>query len=201
MKLLAFVDLHSNTHDLKKIIEMCKKEKPDFLVCAGDISDFGKHMTDIFKTLENLKIPMLIIPGNHETDKEIHELCKKYKFAVDIDRGCYEINDYCFLGYGGGGFSIEDQDFEDLAKKFKKYIKENVNKKIILVVHAPVYKTKTDYLSNLGHQGNKAIRNFIEEIQPKLVLCGHFHDTARTMDRIKQTLIINPGSPGQIIII
>ncbi|MDD5651136.1 MAG: metallophosphoesterase [Candidatus Nanoarchaeia archaeon] len=199
MKILAFVDLHSNITYLKRLVEKAKEKQPDFLVCAGDISDFGNDIENIFKELEKLKIPMLIIPGNHESVDVINQLCRKYKFAINIHRGLYEINDYLFFGYGEGGFDMEDPDFEKVANKFKKEIKPG--KKVILVTHAPVYGTKVDYLNKLGHRGNKSIRRFIEEVQPKLAICGHFHDTETQIDKIKSTVIINPGKVGKIILI
>ncbi|MBU0930103.1 MAG: metallophosphoesterase [Nanoarchaeota archaeon] len=199
MKILAFVDLHSDFTYLKKIIKTAKEKQPDFLVCAGDISDFGNDIEKIFKELSELNIPMLIIPGNHESSSTINQLCKKYKFAVNINKACYEVNEYCFLGYGEGGFSEEDPEFDELAEKFKKNLDKN--KKLILVSHAPVYGTKVDYLSTLGHRGNKSIRRFIAEVKPKLVICGHFHDTATQIDRIGYTTIINPGKYGKIILI
>jgi Icc-related predicted phosphoesterase len=44
MKLLAFVDLHSDFKQLKVLIAKAKEKQPDLLVCAGDISDFGKDI-------------------------------------------------------------------------------------------------------------------------------------------------------------
>lgn len=199
MKLLAFVDLHSDLKQLKVLIAKAKEKQPDLLVCAGDISDFGRDIENIFKELSLLKIPMLIIPGNHESASSIDYLCKKFKFAVNIHRGCYEVNEYSFFGYGESGFTEEDPDFDKLAAKFKKEINEK--KKVILVTHAPVYGTKTDYISSLGHRGNKSIRRFIEEVNPKLVICGHFHETATQIDRIKNTVVINPGKFGKIILV
>ena len=199
MKLLAFVDLHSDFNYLNKLIEKAKEKKPDFLVCAGGISDFGVNIEKMFKELEKLDIPMLIVPGNHESDAGINKLCKEYKFAININNGCYEINEYCFFGYGEGGFSAEDSYFEKIAEKFKESIKEN--KKIILVSHAPVYGKKVDYVSQLGHRGNKSLRRFVIEVKPKLVICGHLHETATAIDKIGQTVIINPGKIGKIVLI
>jgi len=36
-------------------------------------------------------------------------------------------------------------------------------------------------------------------MNPVLVLCGHFHENFRKQDKIKNTLIINPGPDGTII--
>ena len=40
--------------------------------------------------------------------------------------------------------------------------------------------------------GSTAVREFIEENQPDICLCGHIHE-ARAMDRIGRTLVVNPG--------
>ncbi len=60
-------------------------------------------------------------------------------------------------------------------------------KKIVFVTHPPVYHTRLDHLP-MGHRGNKSTRKFIEEAQPDLVLCGHFHENEKKQDKIKKTL-------------
>ncbi len=199
MKILAFSDLHSDERALKILIDKVKTKEPELIVCSGDISDFGINIEKIFKELGKLNIPMLIIPGNHEDSSSINQLCKENKFAIDIHKGSYETDGYCFFGYGEGGFSEEDPEFEKVSEKFIETFDKN--KKLILVVHAPVYNTKTDYISGLGHKGNKSFRNFIEKYQPKLVVCGHFHETFGEVDKIKSSNIINPGPVGRIILI
>ncbi len=199
MKILAFGDLHSDKRALNILIDKAKLKSPELLVCSGDISDFGENIEEIFGELNKLKIPMLIIPGNHEDSRVIDQLCKRYKFAINIHKGCYEKENYCFFGYGEGGFSEEDPDFERITERFIETIDKE--KKIILVVHSPVYNTKTDFLNSLGHRGSKSIRKFIEKYNPKLVVCGHFHETFGEIDNIKNTTIINPGPVGKIILI
>jgi Icc-related predicted phosphoesterase len=46
---------------------------------------------------------------------------------------------------------------------------------------------------NGHHIGSRAVREFAEERQPELVLCGHVHE-ARSIDRIGATRIVNPGA-------
>ena len=53
--------------------------------------------------------------------------------------------------------------------------------KLILVTHAPPYRTQCDYTKRkdgkLAHVGSKAVRKIIEKRQPLLSLHGHIHDT------------------------
>ncbi len=196
MKILAFTDTHSNKYLLNLIKQKTIKEKPELVICCGDLSIFSNGLKESAKFLNNLNIPTLIIPGNHESEEEIKDICNKNKNLINIHKGLYEMGNFQFLGWGTGGFSFIEEEFERLSKKFKKSL--NPKKKFIFVTHAPIYGTKLDLLS-FGHRGCKSTRKFIEETQPILTLCGHFHENFNKQDKINKTLITNPGPDGTII--
>jgi len=198
MKILAFTDLHTSRFAIKKLRNKIKKHDPDILVCAGDISIFGLGMNFILNKLNKLKKKILIIHGNHESEKLLKKLCGKYKNLIFIHKKSYKFNDYIFFGYGGGGFSLIDNDFDKVGKDFEKIIKKNNDKKIILITHAPPYKTKLDLI--VGNPcGNKTLKNFIVRNRVNLYICGHLHENFGKKDIIKGTEIINPGPYGKII--
>lgn len=64
---------------------------------------------------------------------------------------------------------------------------------LLLVAHAPPLNTECDRLQNGAHAGSRAVREFIERVQPALCICGHIHE-ARGMDMIGNTPVINPGA-------
>ncbi|MAF51144.1 MAG: hypothetical protein CMH64_03560 [Nanoarchaeota archaeon] len=197
MKILAFTDLHDNKKAIKKIIKDAKEENPDILICAGDLSNFGTNFKKLLLEFKKAKTRLLIIPGNHETGDQVKNACKKTKFAISIHKGIYQLGKYLFMGYGEEGFVKEDKEFEHLAKSFKKEIKKD--SKVILVTHAPPYKTKLDYLETTkDHHGNNSIRKFINLTKPILSICGHLHENENKIDKIKETIILNPGK-GKII--
>ncbi len=198
MKILAFTDPHLSSFALKKIKSKVKKQKPDLLVCAGDISIFEQGLNIYLSKLNKLKIKTLMIHGNHEADKTLRKSCKRYKNLIFIHKKYYKQNNHLFLGYGGGGFSLVDPDFYKISKKFRKIIKKNKDKKIILITHAPPYKTKLDLVVG-SHCGNKTIRNFIVKNKVDLHISGHLHENFNKKDKIKKTEIINPGPYGKII--
>jgi len=195
MKILAFVDLHGN---LKKLGEIKKKAKnADIVVCAGDLSIFGAELDWLMAELNDIGKKTLILHGNHETEEEIKALCTLFENLEFIHKKTYEFQGYTFIGWGGGGFSLVDKEFERFTNKINEKIK---GKKTVLVTHAPPYNTKVDYIYK-QHAGNKSIRKFIETKQPKINICGHLHETANKKDKIKKTLVINPGAEGKILII
>lgn len=201
MKLLTFTDVHGSLHALKRIEQKTKTQNPDLLVCAGDISIFEQGILGLMKRLNKLNKKVIIIHGNHEDCPTLVKCSKLFKNIIYIHKKSFIKNDVLFLGYGGGGFSIVDREFDRIVKnRFKKVIKGGKGKKIVLVTHAPPYKTILDELAE-GHCGNKSIRNFIEKNKIDLLICGHLHENFGKEDRIGKTKAINPGPFGKIVII
>ena len=198
MKLLAFTDLHLSSVAFRKIKSKVKKQKPDLLISAGDLTIFEHGLDFILSKLNRLNVKTLLIHGNHETASVMKKLCKKYKNLAFIHKKQYRHNGHTFLGYGGGGFSIVDQGFYSTGKKFQRIIKNSKGKKIIFITHAPPYKTKLDLIVG-SHCGNKTFRNFVSKNKIDLYICGHLHENFGEKDHIKKTHIVNPGPYGKII--
>jgi len=187
MKILAFSDLHGDKKALSSLIKISNSKKPDVIVCTGDISDNRMSVKDIITELKKSGKPILIVHGNHETREEI----KSDKQVTNLHKKIMSIENHNFIGFGGGGFSRKDLEFETFSKNIKK---EN----IVLVTHAPPYNTSLDILP-MGHVGSMSIKNFIKKHKPVLVICGHIHENDGKSEKINKTLIINPGIKGKII--
>jgi uncharacterized protein len=195
MKFLTFVDLHEDRKQLKELLARAKKADVEFVVCAGDFSTFGGGMRIVLKQFSALGKKFYVIPGNHEESGAIMNLVEEYEDCINFDRQAVKIGEYVFLGYGGGGFSMEDSEFRKIARDW--YGKYN-GKKVVLVTHGPPFATKLDRLDK-RHVGNKDYRKFIERIKPDLVVCGHLHETAGVTDSIGKTKMVNPGWKGKVI--
>ena len=195
MKIFAFTDLHANKKSIDKIIKKIKEGKPELIICCGDLTIFGNDLNEISNKLNLIGIKILIIPGNHETEQEIKNICKKNKNLINLHKENYEYGNYIFFGFGTGGFSFIEPELEEIIR-FKKCFDKT--KKLIFITHAPIYHTKLDYLYK-EHMGCKSSRKFIDKFKPILTLCGHFHENENKKDKIKNCLIINPGHQGTFI--
>ena len=195
MKFLTFVDLHEDQKILKELVEGASEPDIDFVICAGDFSTFGRGMRNVFEQFNTLGKKIYFIPGNHEEHGGLMERTADYDNCFNLHQRAIKIGEYVFLGYGGGGFAMEDAEFRKIAREWYGKFKDQ---KIVLVTHGPPFGTKLDLLGS-RQVGNKDYRKFIERIKPRLVVCGHLHETAGRVDRIGKTKLVNPGWDGMII--
>jgi uncharacterized protein len=192
MKILTFVDTHGSHAIQKRLDEMVKKDKPDVIICAGDMTIFGNEIDLVLMHFNRWKIPTLIVHGNHESESSVRKASSLFEYTHFLHKRTMKINGYTFVGYGGGGFSMRDPGFEQFAKTLPK------NQNLVLVTHAPPYGTKLDFIID-SHCGNKSFTEFIKKNQPLLMICGHLHENSGKEDVIQKTRVINPGPHGKII--
>jgi len=195
MKILAFVDTHADEESINIILNAAKEA--DLLVCAGDITSWGSDARKVLDRFKSLNKPLLMIHGNHEDDVAFRKLCKKYNFISFIHKGSYQTEKYVFFGYGGGGFASRNHEFERIAEKFVKTLKEGSI--VILITHGPPYGTHVDYIEGMGHRGCKSLRKFIDKVKPLVHICGHLHENFDVKEVVGSTLVINPGPSGKIL--
>lgn len=195
MKFLTFVDLHENSKALKGLVSRASESDIDFIVCAGDLSNFGKGLKNALDAFEKINKKLYIIPGNHEENMVLDKFAEEYPFLINFHHRTFKIGAYIFLGHGGGGFANQDEEFRKIGREWYGKFKE---KKTVLVTHGPPAETKLDLLNN-QHVGNVDYRKFIQRIKPRLVICGHLHELAGTVDTIDKTKVINPGWEGMVV--
>ncbi len=191
MKFLAFTDMHASRKAYEEIKRKIRKEKPDFVVCAGDFTFFHFHVDKILKALSQLHERVYLIHGNHEDGEEVKRISRKYKNLHFIHEKTEFWNGITFIGWGGGGFARRDGEFEKWSGKLSlKGIK-------IFVGHAPFFNTKLDNLG--GHFGNVSFSSFIKKAKIDIGICGHFHENFGKEDMMGKCRVYNPGPRGKII--
>ncbi|HII71859.1 TPA: hypothetical protein HA265_03840, partial [Candidatus Woesearchaeota archaeon] len=134
MKVLAFVDMHASKDALRKIKSTARKEKVDYIICAGDLTIFGDSYDRLVQELDEIGITVLMVHGNHEGENDTRKLCEKSKNVMFIHKKVVDTGDVVIVGWGGGGFSAKDGEFERWVKTELPNIKKG--KKILLVTHA-----------------------------------------------------------------
>tara|TARA_Y100000310_G_C20603690_1_gene774379 strand:- start:105 stop:704 length:600 start_codon:yes stop_codon:yes gene_type:complete len=197
MKILFFTDVHHDKAVLKEIVD--KSKDCDLMVCCGDLSIFGGGLKESINILKRAKKKILIIHGNHELPKEMRRFCDR-KNTIFMHKKILEIENVLFFAYGGGGFSFNDGGLDKWVAETKSKIKSlGKNKKRVFFSHPPPYGTELDKLPQIGHRGCMSVRNAIKILKPDIASSGHFHETFFEKDKVKKSLIINPGDCGTIL--
>jgi len=106
--------------------------------------------------------------------------------VLATERGLEEIED--FPAYLNSHPSIEDE----LAR-----LPVADPGRTVGVIHGPPHGTRCDVLFNGEHIGSRALRRWIERVQPRRTLHGHIHESPRMSgafaDRVGGTTVVNPG--------
>lgn len=196
MKFLAFTDIHEDKTALQNLMDRAKQPDIDFLVCCGDISTFKRGLQTVLKTFNSLGKKIYVVHGNHEEPEEgFAKIVSEYNHWINLHMKVAKVGEYYLLGYGGDGFSREDQRFRKVAREWYGRYKEH---KTIFIHHMPPFGTKLDKLEQ-GHVGNRDYTKFIKRMKPRLAISGHLHETFNLIDNIDGTKIINPGFKGMVI--
>ncbi|MDI6884019.1 MAG: metallophosphoesterase family protein [Hadesarchaea archaeon] len=193
MKILAVADFHGASNaenNLSKFIERgC-----DCLVLIGDLTDFGppEVAESILERVKAAGVPTFVVPGNCDP-KQILQVLDKY--GVNLHGKCEKVGDIAFIGLGGSNLTPFNTPFELTEVEIQEELAAarcNIENRLVLITHAPPYGTKVDQTRGGIHVGSKSIRQYIEQKQPLVSLCGHVHE-ARGVDELGRTLIVNPG--------
>jgi uncharacterized protein len=195
MKILAFTDIHENLVLLRRIKTVIAKEQVNLAVCTGDFTIFGRSTKKMLTEMDNLGVPLVLIPGNHEDEEEVKTLLEHYKNIHSADQRVLDIAGLRFIGFGSHGFQRREPELEALEQRLAKEFTERT----IFLCHAPPYGTHVDELEPGWHAGNESLTDLIKRRKPMLVLCGHLHECFHVHDVVAGTPIINPGPDGEII--
>jgi Icc-related predicted phosphoesterase len=204
VKILAFSDIHGDIKRLNEIIKVAKRENVDFVVLAGDITFFDRTI-DYYKMLEPFfkeRIKLLVIPGNHDSNKFLSKVIKKlkerYKFneVYNLEKNYFEKDDFIFVGFSANNMGPtlevynEEEAKEILEELFNKIKNKLKNKKLITISHIhPEGKISETW----GYEGSLAWTEFIKKFKPTLHLHGHIHEAEGTEYKIKDTKVFNLG--------
>lgn len=193
LRILVTADFHglpNSENNLSKFLE----RSYDCLVLIGDLTNFGPANLagSILERAKTKGIPTLAIPGNCDP-KQVLQVLDGYD--VNLHSKCKKIEEITFVGIGGSNLTPFNTPFELTEAEIKEELEAlacMANNNWVLVTHAPPYGTKLDQIAEGTHVGSKSIREFIEQKQPHVALCGHVHE-ARNTDRLGRTLLVNPG--------
>ena len=199
---IGFGDIHENVERLALIKDL---DKASGVLISGDLTNGNvKKAEEIIKFLKQKNQNIYAQIGNMDT-KDVELFLEKE--GINVNFKLISLTEDVFL-FGAGystptPFNTPSEVSEDFLKQklYEKIEEIKKVKNLIFMTHTPPYNTETDKLLSGEHVGSLVIRNFIEEVQPQVVLTGHIHES-QGVDKIGRSIIINPGTlkNGYVII-
>ena len=84
----------------------------------------------------------------------------------------------------------------ELAKRLARF--ESLDP-LVLICHAPPHGTELDRVRDGLHAGSKAVRDFVDRVQPEYLFCGHIHEAEGITVPMGKTRATNVGKRGYLL--
>lgn len=194
MKLLAFSDLHRDVERARELVERARDA--DVVVGAGDFASVHRGLSEAIDALSPIQTPTVLVPGNNETDAALREACRGWRAATVLHGDGVEIDGTPFFGLGAGVPTTPWDWSFDLSEEEAEAKLGGCPEGAVLVVHSP----PKGYVDGREQSfGSNAILHAIEAKRPRVVVCGHIHESAGQEALVSGTRVLNLGPDGTLI--
>lgn len=193
MRILHVSDVHGNMGAAEKISEKAVEIGADLIVITGDLTHFGE-IEDAEMILEKISESgrkVFFVPGNCDP-RALLSWSPSNDSIINLHLKSVEFMGWEFIGLGGAvgryGTLIEFTE-DEVESMLSKVIPRKPG--FIFVSHSPPYGVEVDY-TGVKHIGSSAVKKYVENYKPHLMLCGHAHE-GRGVIKIGETTIVNSG--------
>lgn len=203
IRILVLTDPHGEKRALREILALAGSEKPDLVVCSGDVSFFGRDCDTFLRDLAVLRCPVYFVPGNHETPSVAKELETFFPYLKDVTFRMVEVGGVRLTGLPAtDAFWPGARPDEGLRGKAVGVGESGDRAKpLVLLTHYPPSGTAVSGTTILTPDsgGSRLVRQVVESLGPALVVCGHYHQDFGKEAHVGPTRIVNPGPGGRIL--
>ena len=188
-RILAFSDLHHSPERAEAIV--AASAEADLVIGAGDFCNHREDLAAAMGLLAGLGAPMVAVPGNAESAEELRGAARA---GTTVLHG--EGVETSGLRIFGLGYAVPVTPFGawscDLAETEAEAMLAACEAADLLVSHSPP-KGVGDRTSGDESIGSTAVRAAAERLAPRLLLCGHVHDSWGVCGTIGATRVCNLG--------
>lgn len=198
MRILFFSDIHSDLKTLERLME----QEADYYFSLGDLVSWSRGLDAAGEILQRRAGRVGVIPGNHETQKDIERFCSTYGLE-DMHSRSRQFGPIHLAALGYSNPTPFDTPGEyseaELAERLEPFASLQP---MVLACHCPPKDTPLDQGAGNRHFGSSAVANFIDRVSPRYFLCGHIHEAAGVKTQLGnhgQTIGINVGKQGFLL--
>lgn len=196
MRILAFSDLHLNTAAAQTLVQ--HGAAADVVIGVGDFANQHNGLDSFLRHLAPVADKAIYVPGNNETDTALRAAVAGT--AATVLHGQATTRGATIVGLGGAVPPLPPQvpwPSFDLTEAAAAQMLAPLSGDI-LISHSPA-KGVVDEITGGLSLGSTAVRDWVQNHQPRLMLCGHIHDSWGQEGRIGTTQILNLGPKGAMI--
>lgn len=188
MKILAFSDVHCDAAACEALVSAA--DQADLIIGAGDFAQRREGLAETMANLEPFAAKAIYVAGNNETPDELRAATS----AEVLHGEMATRHGLKIFGLGGAIPELNITAFEsfDITEAEAAPLLEAATGADIIICHSPP-KGLADVMASRGSMGSVEIRNTVERVQPKLMLCGHVHDCWGERGKIGITEVANLG--------
>lgn len=161
----------TGAEDLERSVQDINSQPIDFILITGDVTEFGsgKELAEAKRTLDQLKKPYFVVPGNHDS-KWSESGCNDFGEIFGSETFAFEKGGILFIGTASGpnmrmapGLVPREQIlFLDSVLASMK----DENQPVIYINHYPLDKSLSNY---------RKVIDLLNERNIRAVLLGHGH--------------------------
>jgi Icc-related predicted phosphoesterase len=187
-RVLAFSDMHLSHRCAEEICAAASDA--DIVIGAGDFCVQRRGLHEAMARLAPALHKAVLVPGNAES---VEELRSEAGDATVLHGASAERGGLTLFGLG---YAVPRTPFGawscDLDEAEASALLSQMGETDILIVHSPP-KGMADLTAAGVSVGSTAVRAAIERTQPRLVLCGHVHDSWGVSGSIGASRVHNLG--------
>ena len=187
-------DIHGR---IRRLMEIPELEHANGIIITGDLTTLGgaaaaRTVIEAFQA----RHPVVLAQIGNMDRAEVDDWLEAQ--GINLHRKVRELDPtVALLGVGGSTFSPFGTPSEFPEARFSEWLEELArqagdHRELILISHNPPYNTACDRTNGGAHVGSTALREFIEEHQPSICICGHIHESVGTQ-KLGRTIVANPG--------
>ncbi|MBD3387633.1 MAG: hypothetical protein GF416_01165 [Candidatus Altiarchaeales archaeon] len=200
MRAVCIADIHGDLEAVTRLRNSIADKDIRYAFLLGDFSkgfkDPAENRADITAILDTLSdYDVKAIPGNCDQRETTDILSER---NANLHNTVLKLPDADIIGFGGSNptpfntpFEYSEEDIGKALEQLHSGVDEG--SKVIVMSHFPPKDTRCDQISDGTHVGSTALREYIEEKQPNLVLCSHIHESGGSEDKIGDSRIFNLG--------
>jgi Icc-related predicted phosphoesterase len=198
MRVLALSDVHGSFGTVEKVLR--HEADCDVILIGGDLTTYGTggQAEAAIQRFQAFGKPLLLVAGNMDP-APVEETMTR--MGVSIDARGVILGEAGFFGVSAAPLSplhtpneIPEEEIRRRADRGWKEVKAARWK--VFVPHSPPKDTQLDKIFLGPHVGSRAVREFIQENAPDVMICGHIHE-ARGEDSLGKTMLVNCGEAGK----